>query len=68
MITILSNGSSVTIVPNDIQDLNGVIWVHVNAVVNGERVDGWMIQSVLVTATPVPDWQPSSTPSPISTP
>ena len=58
----LGNGSTVTIIPNDLQDVNGVIWVHVFAIVNDARVEGWMIQTVLQTATPVADWQPSPTP------
>ncbi len=58
----LGNGSTVTIIPNDLQDVNGVIWVHVFAIVNDARVEGWMIQTVLQTATPVVDWQPSPTP------
>jgi hypothetical protein len=58
----LGNGSTVTIIPNDFQDVNGVIWVHVAAIVNDTRVEGWMIQTVLQTATPVADWQPSPTP------
>jgi hypothetical protein len=61
-ITILPNGWTVTIVPNDFQEVNGVIWVHVIATINNTRVEGWMIQSLLVTATPVPHWQPSPTP------
>lgn len=62
VLTTLSNGSTVTIIPNDLQDVNGVIWVHVFAIVNDVRVEGWMIQALLVTATPVPDWQPTPTP------
>lgn len=58
----LANGATVTIVPNDLQDLNGVIWVHVFAFVEERRVDGWMLQTLLQTATPVADWQPSPTP------
>jgi uncharacterized membrane protein len=58
----LGNGSVVTIVPNDLQEVNGVIWVHVFTTVNDTRVEGWMIQTVLQTATPVADWQPSPTP------
>jgi hypothetical protein len=58
----LGNGSVVTIIPNDLQDVKGVIWVHVFTTVNGSRVEGWMIQAVLQTATPVADWQPSPTP------
>ena len=57
----LGNGATVTIVPNDFQEVNTVIWVHVIALVNDIRIEGWMIQSVLVTATPVADWQPSAT-------
>jgi hypothetical protein len=58
----LGNGSTVTVVPNDLQDVNGVIWVHVSAAVEDRRVEGWMIQTVLQTATPIADWQPSPTP------
>jgi len=64
----LGNGATVTIVPNDLQDVNRVIWVHVFATVNDVRVEGWMIQGVLVTATPIADWQPSPTPSATSAP
>jgi hypothetical protein len=62
VVATLGNGSVVTIVPNDLQDVNGVIWVHVFTTVNDVRVEGWMIQTVLETATPVADWQPSPTP------
>jgi hypothetical protein len=64
----LPNGATVTIVPNDFQDVNGTVWIHVFALVNGVRVEGWMIQSVLVTATPVADWRPSATPVFTATP
>lgn len=59
----LGNGSTVTIIPDDLQEVNNVIWVHVFAQVSDRRVEGWMIQSVLQTATPVPNWQPSPTAS-----
>ena len=58
----LANGATVTIIPNDLQDVNGVIWVHVFALVDDRRVEGWILQSLLQTATPVADWQPSPTP------
>jgi hypothetical protein len=58
----LANGSTVTVIPNDLQEVNGVIWVHVFSVIEERRVEGWMIQTVLQTATPVADWQPSPTP------
>src|SRR5215208_148520 len=44
----LGNGATVTIIPNDLQEVNKVIWVHVFAIVNDKRVEGWMIQSVLL--------------------
>ena len=68
VIATLGNGATVTIVPNDFQEVNKVIWVHVIALVNDVRIEGWMIQSVLVTATPVANWQPSVTPEFTSTP
>ena len=68
VVATLGNGSTVTIIPNDFQDVNNVIWVHVFAIVNDVRVEGWMIQSVLQTATPIANWQPSSTPEFTSTP
>ena len=64
----LGNGATVTIIPNEFQEVNNVVWVHVFTVVNDVRVEGWMIQSVLQTATPVANWQPSSTPDFTSTP
>lgn len=64
----LGNGATVTIIPNDLQEINRVIWVHVFALVNDRRVEGWMIQSVLQTATPIANWQPSPTPSFTQTP
>jgi len=62
VVATLGNGATVTIIPNDLQDVNNVVWVHVFALVNDVRVEGWMIQSVLQTATPVANWQPSPTP------
>lgn len=61
VIATLGNGATVTIVPNDFQEVGKVIWIHVFALVNDVRVEGWMIQSVLITATPIADWQPSAT-------
>jgi hypothetical protein len=64
----LANGATVTIIPNDLQEDNKVTWVHVFAQVNDRRVEGWMIQTVLQTATPAPYWVPSSTPTVTLTP
>ncbi len=64
----LGNGATVTIIPNDLQNISNVTWVHVFAIVNEVRVEGWMIQGVLVTATPIADWQPSPTSPATNTP
>jgi len=61
VIATLGNGATVTIFPNEFQEVNNVVWIHVFAFVNDVRVEGWMIQAVLVTATPIADWQPSAT-------
>lgn len=59
----LDNGSIVQILP-ETQDFNGVLWIHVLANLNDIRIEGWIIQTVLETATPVPNWAPSETPIP----
>ena len=59
----LDNGSVVQILP-ETQDYNGVLWIHIVATRNDIRVEGWIIQTVLETATPVPNWEPSETPTP----
>jgi hypothetical protein len=61
-IATLDNGSIVEVLP-DVQDLNNVPWAHVIANKNGIRIEGWVIQSALTYATPVPNWEPSSTPT-----
>jgi hypothetical protein len=62
ILTTLGNGATVTIIPNDYQEVKNVIWVHVFSMVNDQRVEGWMIQSLLQTATPVANWGPTLTP------
>ena len=59
----LANGEIVQILP-ETQDQNGVLWIHIVATRNDIHVEGWIIQSVLETATPIPNWEPSETPSP----
>ncbi len=51
----LDNGDVVRVLP-EIQDYEGTPYVHVIAVRGEVSYEGWIIQSVLVTATPVPDW------------
>ena len=59
----LDNGSIVQVLPGT-QDYNGILWIHIVATRNNIRVEGWIIQSVLETDTPVPNWEPSETPTP----
>jgi hypothetical protein len=59
-LAVLENGTLVEVLP-DIQEVTGVTWAHVVATKNGIRIDGWILQSVLVTSTPVVNWQPSAT-------
>jgi hypothetical protein len=63
----LDNGTIVEVQP-DTQNVIGVICAHVIAIRNNQRYDGWILQSVLVIATPVPIWNPSSTPVDTGTP
>lgn len=48
---------------SDFQEINGVTWVHVFVSVNGNRVEGWLLESVVAYATPAPNFEPSSTPT-----
>jgi len=63
----LDNGAIVEVQP-DTQDVSGVVWAHVIAIRNNQRYDGWLLQSVLEIATPVPIWNPSATPATSGTP
>jgi hypothetical protein len=63
----IENGAIVQVL-NGTQEFNGVTWIHVLATRNDIRVEGWIIQSVLETATPVPNWEPSQTPTLTPTP
>ncbi|MCB0103127.1 MAG: DUF389 domain-containing protein [Anaerolineales bacterium] len=47
---------------SEFQLVNGTTWVKVFAQVNGQRIEGWLLESVISYATPAPDFQPSSTP------
>ncbi|MFZ5820360.1 MAG: DUF389 domain-containing protein [Chloroflexota bacterium] len=59
----LDNGSIVQVLP-DTQEYNGAVWIHVIVTRDEIRVEGWIIQDVLETATPVPNWEASETPTP----
>jgi hypothetical protein len=61
-IATLDNNTIVEVLP-EVEVLSGTPWAHVIATRNGQRLEGWILQSVLVMATPVPTWQPSITPT-----
>jgi hypothetical protein len=61
-LTVLDNYSIVQVLP-DTQDLSGTTWAHVVTIVNGNQLDGWVVQLYLDVATPVPNWSPSLTPA-----
>lgn len=65
-IATLDNGSVVEVLP-ETQEVSGVMWARVIATKNGRRLEGWILQSVLTTATPVPNWQPTDTSIPTET-
>ncbi len=48
---------------SDFREVNGVMWVHVFVTVNGTRLEGWLLESVVAYATPAPNFEPSSTPT-----
>jgi hypothetical protein len=57
----LDNGTIVEIYP-DFKQINGVAWIHVVVTRNGQRVEGWLLESVVSYATPEPNFDPTATP------
>jgi uncharacterized membrane protein len=53
-ITLLQNGTPVQVLPEDPVEEEGGIWIHVRTF-DGE--EGWILQILLLTATPAPDWE-----------
>lgn len=43
--------------------VNDVTWIHVYATIKGQRIEGWLLESVLAYATPAPNFEASSTPT-----
>jgi hypothetical protein len=56
----LNNGYIVTVL-GETMDVGGVIWAKILVDRNGEKVEGWIIQSLLATATPIVNWEPTGT-------
>lgn len=53
---------------SEFQIVNGSTWVKVYALINGQRIEGWLLESVIAYATPAPNFSPSTTPTIIVTP
>ncbi|MCA2001868.1 MAG: hypothetical protein LDL51_08395 [Chloroflexi bacterium] len=58
----LDNGAAVEIYP-DFRLVNGVAWLHVVVTRSGQRVEGWVLESVVLYSTPEPNFSPSATPT-----
>ncbi len=48
---------------SEFQVVNEVAWIHVYATVNGQKIEGWLLESVIAYATPAPNFEASSTPA-----
>ncbi|MFM8427448.1 MAG: DUF389 domain-containing protein [Chloroflexota bacterium] len=53
---------------SEFQVVNNTTWVKVFAQVNGQRIEGWLLDSVISYATPAPNFQASPTPQGTPTP
>jgi hypothetical protein len=52
ILTTILNGTLLEVLPDEVAD-GGTVWAHVKTT---EGKDGWIVQSLLETATPVPGW------------
>jgi hypothetical protein len=59
----LSNGYIVEVL-GDTEERNGTTWAKIAVERDGDRQEGWIIQSLLATATPVPYWVATETLTP----
>jgi len=48
---------------SEFQVVNGVTWIHVYATLSGQKIEGWLLESVIAYATPAPNFEASSTPA-----
>lgn len=59
----LNNGVIVEVL-GEIEVINGITWVKIAVTYNDQRLEGWIIQTLLMTATPIVNWQPTETLTP----
>jgi uncharacterized protein YgiM (DUF1202 family) len=50
---LLANGTVLQVIPDEIVEEGNSSWVHVRT---PDGQEGWILQSLLVTATPSPNW------------
>ena len=53
---------------SEFQVVNGVTWIHVYATLSGQKIEGWLLETVIAYATPAPNFEASSTPAFSGTP
>ena len=58
----LDNGTVVEI-QSDFRQVNGITWLHVFVTRNEQRIEGWLLESVVSYATPEPNFEISKTPT-----
>jgi hypothetical protein len=63
ILSTLVNGFLVEVLPEQ-QAYDRTVWAHIRFTTRDGTQEGWVIQSLLITATPAPNWQPTLTPSP----
>lgn len=56
----LDNGTLLEVLP-EFRQVNGVTWIHVYVTRDGQRFEGWLLESVVIYATPAPNFAPSAT-------
>jgi Domain of unknown function (DUF389) len=67
VITGLDNFTYVELLP-ETQQVSGYAWAHVVALINGNRLEGWVVRQFLVTATPNPPGASPAAPAVTPTP
>lgn len=49
---------------SEFSEVNGVTWVKVYITLNGQQIEGWLLESVITYATPAPNFDVTTTPTP----